>query len=208
MRASKYGTYLGKVAVVCAIALLAAACGGGGGGGGNGSSQAKIPNLDQVTFVPRTEQPTELNAIRTGEALAIYPQPSTAITKQVSSPGLKYTEGAGTTYEGLWMNLGVFPFNDPQVRLAFAYAVDRQGVVDSLYRPDFPDLKVLNCAGWVPNVSDWCDDSQFADLTYQARQGQVHAAGRRLDDGPGRDLHQGRQAAVDPVHHDGRQQDP
>jgi peptide/nickel transport system substrate-binding protein len=67
----------------------------------------------------------------------------------------------------LWLNHGVFPFNDPKVRLAFAYAVDRQAVVDSLYRPDFPDLKVLNCAGWVPNVSDWCDDTQFADLTYQ-----------------------------------------
>jgi peptide/nickel transport system substrate-binding protein len=127
----------------------------------------KIPNLDQVTFVPRTDQSTELNALRTGEALAAYPQPSPAITKQLQSPGLKYNTGAGTTYEGLWMNHGVFPFNDPKVRLAFGYAMDRQGVIDSLYKSDFPDMKVLNCAGWVPNVSDWCDDTQFADITYQ-----------------------------------------
>jgi peptide/nickel transport system substrate-binding protein len=28
-------------------------------------------------------------------------------------------------------------------------------------------MKVLNCAGWVPTVSDWCDNTQFADITYQ-----------------------------------------
>ncbi len=127
----------------------------------------KIPNLDQVTLVPRTEQSTELNSLRTGEALSAYPQPTPAITKQLAVPGLKYTSGAGNTYEGLWLNHGAFPFDDPQVRLAFGYAMDRQGVIDSLYKADFPDLKVLNCAGWVPNVSDWCDNNQFADLTYQ-----------------------------------------
>jgi peptide/nickel transport system substrate-binding protein len=127
----------------------------------------KIPLLDQVTFVPRTDQSTELNALRTGEALAAYPQPTPAITKQLKVPGLKYQTGAGSTYEGLWMNLGVFPFNDIKVREAFAYAVDRQGVVDSLYKADFPNLQVLNCPGAVPTISDWCDNTAFADITYQ-----------------------------------------
>jgi peptide/nickel transport system substrate-binding protein len=127
----------------------------------------KIPLLDQVTFVPRQDQSTELNALRTGEALAAYPQPSPAITKQLQVPGLKYQGGAGSTYEGLWMNLGVFPFNDAKVREAFAYAVDRQGVIDSLYKADFPDLQVLNCPGAVPTISDWCDNTAFADISYQ-----------------------------------------
>ncbi len=127
----------------------------------------KIPLLDQVTFVPREDQSTELNSLRTGEALAAYPQPSPQITKQLQVPGLKYQGGAGSTYEGLWMNLGVFPFNDAKVREAFAYAIDRQGVIDSLYKADFPDLQVLNCAGTVPTISDWCDNTAFADLSYQ-----------------------------------------
>jgi len=127
----------------------------------------KIPNLDQVTFVPRTDQSTELNALRTGEALAAYPQPSPRITQQLKLPGIKYTGAAGASYEGLWINMSVFPFNDAKVREAFAFAVDRQGVIDSLYKADFPDLKVLNCAGWVPTISDWCDDTGFADLSYQ-----------------------------------------
>jgi peptide/nickel transport system substrate-binding protein len=127
----------------------------------------KIPLLDQVTFVPRSGQSSELNAIATGEAQAAYPQPSRGITKRLTQPGLKFATGGGAAAEGLWMNHSKFPFNDPKVREAFAYAVDRQAVVDTIYKADFPDLQVLNCAGWVSNVGDWCDNTDFADLTYQ-----------------------------------------
>lgn len=127
----------------------------------------KIPNLDQVTFVPRTDQSTEMNSLLTGEALAAYPQPSRGITQQLKAPGLKYSSGAGSSYEGLWINMDKFPLNDITGRQAFAYAMDRQGVIDAIYKADFPDLKVLNCAGWVPTVSDWCNDNEFADISYQ-----------------------------------------
>jgi len=127
----------------------------------------KIPNLDQVTFVPRTDQSTEMNSLLTGEALAAYPQPSRGITKQLKAPGMKYAAGAGSSYEGLWINMDKFPFNDLKAREAFAYAMDRQAVVDAIYKADFPDLKVLNCAGWVPTVSDWCDNTAFSDISYQ-----------------------------------------
>jgi peptide/nickel transport system substrate-binding protein len=126
----------------------------------------KIPNLDQVTFVPRTDQSTEMNSLLTGEALAAYPQPSRGITQQLKAPGLKYAAGAGSTYEGLWMNLDKFPFNDPTARQAFVYAMDRQAVIDAIYKADFPNLQVLNCAGWVPTVSDWCGND-FSDISYQ-----------------------------------------
>jgi peptide/nickel transport system substrate-binding protein len=127
----------------------------------------KIPLLDQVTFVPREDQTTETNSLLTGEVQAIYPQPSPGMGKTLTAQGIKVSKGAGNTYEGLWMNQSAFPFNDAKVREALAYAVNRQGVVDAIYKQDFPELKVLNCAGWVPNVGDWCDNSAFADLTYQ-----------------------------------------
>lgn len=126
-----------------------------------------IPLLDQVTFVPRTDQSTEMNSLLTGEALAAYPQPSRGITQQLKAPGIKYASGTGSTFEGLWMNLDKFPFNDKTAREAFAYAMDRQGVIDAIYKPDFPEAAVLNCAGWSPAVSDWCDNTAFADITYQ-----------------------------------------
>jgi peptide/nickel transport system substrate-binding protein len=126
----------------------------------------KIPNLDQVTFVPRTDQSTEMNSLLTGEALAAFPQPSRGITKQLKAPGIKYSSGTGSTFEGLWMNLDKFPFNDATAREAFAFAMDRQGVIDAIYKPDFPEAAVLNCAGWSPAVGDWCDNTGFADITY------------------------------------------
>lgn len=127
----------------------------------------KIPLLDQVTFVPREDQTTETNSLLTGEVQAIFPQPSPGMGKILSAPGIKVSKGSGSTYEGLWMNQSAFPFNDPKVREAFAFAVNRQGVVDAIYKQDFPDLKVLNCAGWVPTVGDWCNNNDFADITYQ-----------------------------------------
>jgi peptide/nickel transport system substrate-binding protein len=127
----------------------------------------KIPLLDQVTFVPREDQTTETNSLLTGEVQAIYPQPAPGMGKTLTAPGIKVSKGSGSTYEGLWMNQSAFPFNDPKVREAFAFAVNRQGVIDAIYKQDFPDVKVLNCAGWVPNVGDWCDNTAFADITYQ-----------------------------------------
>jgi peptide/nickel transport system substrate-binding protein len=127
----------------------------------------KISLLDKVTFIPLEDQTTEINALLTGQVQAIYPQPSQNITKQLNAPGIKVSKGVGNTYEGLWMNQSRPPFNDKAVREAFAFAVDRQGVIDAIYKSDFPDLKVLNCAGWVPTVGDWCNDTDFADITYQ-----------------------------------------
>jgi peptide/nickel transport system substrate-binding protein len=125
-----------------------------------------IPLLDQVTFVPRTDQSTEMNSLLTGEALAAYPQPSRGITKQLKAPGMKYESGTGSSYEGLWMNNDAFPFNDKTAREAFAYAIDRQGVIDAIYKADFPEAQVLNCAGWSPAVGDWCG-TDFSDISYQ-----------------------------------------
>jgi peptide/nickel transport system substrate-binding protein len=127
----------------------------------------KIPLLDKVTFVPREEQTTETNSLLTGEIQAIFPQPSPGMSKTLSAPGVKVSKGAGSSYEGLWMNQSRFPFDDPKVREAFAYAVNRQEVIDAIYKSDFPDLQVLNCAGWAPTVGDWCDNTAFADISYQ-----------------------------------------
>jgi peptide/nickel transport system substrate-binding protein len=123
------------------------------------------PLLDQVTFVPRTDQSTEMQSLLTGETLAAFPQPSRGITKQLKAPGLKYASGTGSTFEGLWMNNDAFPFNDKTAREAFAHAMDRQGVIDAIYKPDFPEAAVLNCAGWSPAVGDWCGDD-FKDISY------------------------------------------
>jgi len=122
--------------------------------------------LDQVTFVPREDQDTEINSVLSGEVQGAYPQPSPQFSKRLTATGVKYTVDFGTTYEGLWLDLGKFPLNDKAVRQALAYGIDRQAVVDTIIKPDAPKATVLNCAGWVPNVGQWCDNTQYAKYTY------------------------------------------
>jgi peptide/nickel transport system substrate-binding protein len=127
---------------------------------------ARIPLLDQVTFVPRTDQDSEINALLSGEVQAIYPQPSPQFSKRLAVAGVKFRVDAGTTFEGLWFNLQKAPLNDKAVRQAIAYGIDRQAVVDALIKPDAPSTTVLNCAGWVPGTGKWCDNTQYSKYTY------------------------------------------
>lgn len=126
------------------------------------------PIVDQLTVVAREEQSSELNSLFTGEIFAIYPQPAGGNLGQQlqGKAGVKATFGSGTTYEGLWINHDSPPMNEVAVRQAFAYSVDRQSIVDTIVKPDNPDAAVLNCAGWVPNVGEWCDNTDYAKYTY------------------------------------------
>jgi len=124
------------------------------------------PLLDKVTFVPRGDQDTEINSLNSGEVMGIYPQPSPGFSKKLNVPGVKYTVGAGNTYEAFWPNLSKKPLDDPKVREALFHAIDRNELINSVIRPDAPDAKLLNCLGWVPTVGKWCDNTQFADIKY------------------------------------------
>ena len=123
------------------------------------------PHFTQVTFVPREDQNTEITSLLSGEVGAIYPQPNAEMPKRLrSNSNVKYKVGGGTTYEGLWLNLAKPPLNDIKVREALFWATDRQALLDTIVRPIQPDASILNCAGWVPNVGKWCDNTDFADF--------------------------------------------
>jgi peptide/nickel transport system substrate-binding protein len=130
--------------------------------------KARIPKLDQVTFVPRTETNTEVQSVKSGETVAAYPQPSSANVPQFKSAANVQTAfGVTTQYENLWFNEKAGrPFADKNVRAAFMYAFDRTKFLNDIVKPFDPTVQPLNCAVWVPGVGDWCDNTQFADITY------------------------------------------
>src|SRR5439155_6220197 len=123
----------------------------------------------QVTMVPRTDQPTEINSILSGEVDAIYPQPSdvSLLNDFRSNPAIKAVGTSGAYYEALWFNLASPPLNDPKVREALMYAVDRQAVIDGIIKLNFPEAQVLNC-GLVafPDIGLWCQTHPFQQFTY------------------------------------------
>jgi len=135
-----------------------------------GGSRGGIPWLDQVTMVPRTDQPTEIQSLLTGEVDAIYPQPSdvSLIDQVKGTPGVKAKGTDGAYFEALWFQHESAPLDDAKVREALMYAIDRQSIIDAIIKLNNPNAEVLNC-GFVsfPNIGNWCKDKQpFSQFTY------------------------------------------
>ena len=135
------------------------------------------PYLDQVTIVPRTDPATEINSLLSGDVSAIFPQPGTTsfVQQFAAVPAIKFKADPGTVfYEALWMNLGKFPFNDPAVRQALFWAVDRQAVVDGLIKKNNPNATVLGCGAVAfPGVGPWCEGpngTPFAQFHFDANK--------------------------------------
>jgi peptide/nickel transport system substrate-binding protein len=52
------------------------------------------------------------------------------------------------------------------VREALLFAVDRDAILSEVITPNFPETELLQCGGWVPTVGPWCDNTDFADATF------------------------------------------
>lgn len=128
--------------------------------------------LDGFTVVAQADQDTELNSLLAGEVAAIYPQPSPGIADTLGgSETIDFQFGAGTTFEGLWFTQASLlnpssPLASHAVREALMFAVDRDEILAEIITPGFPETEILNCGGWVPTVGNWCDNTDFADVTY------------------------------------------
>jgi peptide/nickel transport system substrate-binding protein len=127
------------------------------------------PLLDQVSFVRRQNQTTELNSLKSGEVSVIYPQPSNvSLLDQVAdTPAIETVAGDSPFWEAIHFNHEAPPLDDPAVREALLYGINRQAVVDTIIKLNNPEAQVLNCFGWLPPVGEWCDDTDFAAFTYQ-----------------------------------------
>ena len=127
--------------------------------------KTRVPLVDQVTFIPKPDTNTEVQAVKSGEASVAYPQPSADNVPQLKGGNIKTTFGATTQYEALWFNQKPgHPFADKNVRAAFSFAFDRQKFLNDIVKPFSPEVQLLNCAEWVPAVGKWCDNTQFADV--------------------------------------------
>ena len=96
------------------------------------------PTIEKVIFKIIADTAAEFQAFKSGEVLAIYPQPAAVgdrrdqgrrrRTRSRSSPP---TRG---NVEALWMNNAKFPFDSTAVRQAFAYSIDRDAIVEAPLR--------------------------------------------------------------------------
>jgi ABC-type transport system substrate-binding protein len=90
------------------------------------------PRLDQVVFRMISNGDARVNALRTGatDMIEFVPWKDIDILKQL--PGIE-VQSAGGAFMNLWLNSSKPPFNNPKVRQALNYAVDREAISKAAY---------------------------------------------------------------------------
>jgi peptide/nickel transport system substrate-binding protein len=128
------------------------------------------PLLDKMTWVPKTDQQTEIAGVLSGETQVSFPQPSNvSIAKQLakSNPNAKAVGGRGVFYEALWLNLEDPVLKQDAVREALFYAVDRQQIVNGLIHLNDPAGQILNCGPFALTGGPWCHVTPWDKYSYK-----------------------------------------
>jgi peptide/nickel transport system substrate-binding protein len=120
----------------------------------------KKPNLEQVVIQNIGNDPTAaVQGLKNGELNMIYPQPQLDLVDQVKGlePNVVSDINFGLSFEHLDMNTTDKHLADPNVRKAFAMALDRQEIVDQTVAQFSSDAQVLNNRIWLNNQPEYKD---------------------------------------------------
>jgi len=109
----------------------------------NANYWGKRPNLDSVIFKFITDTAAEQQDFKSGQVLAIYPQPQPGQEALKGLPGTYFDTVSSLQSEGIWFNLQKAPLDDVAVRQALAYATDRDAIVAQLFAPVQPGIKPI-----------------------------------------------------------------
>jgi peptide/nickel transport system substrate-binding protein len=125
------------------------------------------PHLDKVVFKVVQDTNAEFQDFKSGQVDAIYPQPQidviNAISAGIGSDTNSVYNAKTASLEALWLNNAKFPFNDVAVRQAFAYALNRDQLVNQL----FGKLGVTTASQSLnpPVLAAYSDQSAYAGYT-------------------------------------------
>lgn len=92
-----------------------------------------VPRIQTVIIRDIPEATTMVSAFETGEVDLVWGIPPEERDRLDSLPGLSVVENPTFTVRFLWMNAGIEPFNNPDVRAAIRHAIDIDAIVDVLF---------------------------------------------------------------------------
>lgn len=100
-------------------------------------------SYERLVVVPSTEGSTRVNQLEKGEVDLISLVPIPELERVKAMNGVVMKSEPATSWEYVAMNCARPPFDDKLVRQAFNYAVDKQGIIDSILKglgrvPDSP----------------------------------------------------------------------
>jgi peptide/nickel transport system substrate-binding protein len=118
------------------------------------------PAADKITFLIMPDENARIAALRTGN-IQFTSLSSAGADTLSSDSSVKVVEGPTLTYTYLGMNVARAPFDKPQVREAISYAVDRNEVINSVFRGHARETGPVPAA-----MADWASDlGQFDTYT-------------------------------------------
>lgn len=92
-----------------------------------------LPYLDKIVFVPYPDDNTRINAIKGGAVNIVDYVPWKDMDFFAKSSDLSLVSASESAYMCLIYNTKQKPFDDPKVRRALSYAIDRQNIVDTVF---------------------------------------------------------------------------
>jgi len=111
----------------------------------------QLPYMDKITFRPFPDENTRLTNVKTGDADVLMGNPPFKDIEDLKkSSDLTYTEIAGLGFQFIFVNTSKEPFNNPAIRRAVSYAIDREQIRQAVY---FGAGKTLQLP--VPEVIPW-----------------------------------------------------
>jgi len=97
---------------------------------GKDAAGNQLPYLDGITFTFYPDPTARTTAILTGDVDWIEYVPAVDVPALQADRNVEVTGGLAANYRSLQFNTANAPFDDQRVRQAFAYAIDKQLVVD------------------------------------------------------------------------------
>jgi peptide/nickel transport system substrate-binding protein len=124
------------------------------------------PKLERVTFKVQADTAAEFESFQNNEVSMIYPQPQLDVLDQIEA-GLTDAQSSflseTASLEALWMNNASPPLDDPAVRQAIGYAIDRDAIVEQLFGALGVEEPMQTLQA--PIFADWADTEAWSDYT-------------------------------------------
>lgn len=120
------------------------------------------PHLDELIHQSVGNDPDSfIPALENGEINMVYPQPQNDLVQRVEAlePNVTSQINFGLSWEHLDMNTRNVHLAHPEIRQAFALALDRQAIVDATVGAFSSDAQVLNNRFYMNNQPEYSDNA-------------------------------------------------
>ena len=131
------------------------------------------PYLDALTFKPIADTTATLNALQAGDVdISQTLAPVDAPTAQKDTKLQYYDRGSACNVGVLAMNQKFKPFDNPKIRQAVAYAINRQAIVDAFFGDTGVVLK-----NWAPPGTIFANDLAVPDYDVEKAKALIAESG-------------------------------